>query len=229
MSRAISMRISEILKGVFHENKSEFARVIGVSEGSIRSYLNGTLPKADVLERIATNIAISCEWLLTGRGEMTTAAVADTTQTIPTVYSRGRTVPEQAIPVYQTPNIVDLEAFLSTPPETNDYVSLPKLPRCDGAVAMWSDVMAPELKSGDLLVYRRVRDLRKGVLLGQIYMLSVEMGGEEFVLVRYVLKSDKEDCVCLTSKNERADPQDVPVSTIKAMAMVRASIRYKNA
>lgn len=69
-SNTISFRISKIIDDVFQGNKSEFARIVTIGESNVRSYLNGTLPKADVLEKIATNVAISCEWLLTGRGEM---------------------------------------------------------------------------------------------------------------------------------------------------------------
>lgn len=66
----ITERINKILESCFSGNKSEFARMINVGESNIRSYLNGTLPKADTLENITTNIGISCDWLLTGEGEM---------------------------------------------------------------------------------------------------------------------------------------------------------------
>lgn len=36
----------------------------------MRSYMANTIPKADVLEKIASKTAISCEWLVLGRGDM---------------------------------------------------------------------------------------------------------------------------------------------------------------
>ena len=70
MDDCISLRINRIITELFNGNKSEFARIIGVSESAVRSYLANTLPKADVLEKIAKNIAISCEWLVMGSGDM---------------------------------------------------------------------------------------------------------------------------------------------------------------
>jgi len=73
----ISLRITQIRDEFFNGNQSAFAREVGISESSIRSYLTGTIPKADALEKIATSIAISCEWFLTGKGDMRrTQAVA---------------------------------------------------------------------------------------------------------------------------------------------------------
>lgn len=47
-----------------------FADKLGVSEGNIRGYIKGVVPKADVLEKIVRTYDISSEWLLTGKGEM---------------------------------------------------------------------------------------------------------------------------------------------------------------
>jgi transcriptional regulator with XRE-family HTH domain len=67
---SISLRIKRIITELYEGNQSEFARRIGISESNVRSYLVGTTPKADVLEKIVNNIAISYEWLLTGEGAM---------------------------------------------------------------------------------------------------------------------------------------------------------------
>lgn len=70
MSDCISLKINKIINDLFEGNKSEFARTVGVSESAVRSYLANTIPKADVLEKIASKTAISCEWLILGRGDM---------------------------------------------------------------------------------------------------------------------------------------------------------------
>lgn len=70
MSDCISLRISAIINELFDGNKSEFARTVGISEAAVRSYMANTIPKADVLEKIASKTAISCEWLILGRGDM---------------------------------------------------------------------------------------------------------------------------------------------------------------
>lgn len=64
-----------------------FAEKMGVSEGNIRGYIKGVVPKADVLENIVRTYDVSPEWLLTGRGEMlkTNDIVETTPQSTPIV------------------------------------------------------------------------------------------------------------------------------------------------
>ncbi len=48
-----------------------FAKKIGLGESNVRSWLLGTQPKLDAIEKIAINCEkISLEWLLTGEGSM---------------------------------------------------------------------------------------------------------------------------------------------------------------
>ncbi|MCR4699734.1 MAG: helix-turn-helix domain-containing protein [Bacteroidaceae bacterium] len=69
-SATIHDRIAICVK-LFGEGKNTiFAEKIGVSEGNIRGYIKGVIPKADVLEKIVTSVDISAEWLLTGKGEI---------------------------------------------------------------------------------------------------------------------------------------------------------------
>lgn len=135
---------------------------------------------------------------------------------------------EQDVPVYESMTLQSLDSLFSNTLKPNSYLSLPNLPKCDGAVRMWGDAMSPELQSGDLLVYKKVKDLRNGLFLGQIYLLSVEVEGEEYIMVQYVERSDISESVKLVSKNERYPPKDIPLDSIKAMAMIRASVRYRS-
>ena len=48
-----------------------FAKKIGIGESNVRSWLLGTQPKLDAVEKIAINCEnISLEWLLMGEGSM---------------------------------------------------------------------------------------------------------------------------------------------------------------
>lgn len=147
-------------------------------------------------------------------------------QKIPT-NERDIEVREQQVPVYESVTLQSLESLFSNTLKPNSYLSLPNLPKCDGAVRMWGDTMSPELQSGDLLVYKKVKDLRNGLFLGQIYLLSVELDGEEYIMVQYVEQSDVHESVKLVSKNERYPAKDVPLDSIKALAMIKASVRYR--
>lgn len=56
---------------LFGEGKNTvFADKLGVSEGNIRGYIKGVVPKADVLEKIVRTYDVSPKWLLTGEGEI---------------------------------------------------------------------------------------------------------------------------------------------------------------
>lgn len=68
---AISERIQMLITEFCHGKNLPFAKAIGINESNIRSYIAGTQPRFDVLAAIADKFAVNCEWLLTGRGEMT--------------------------------------------------------------------------------------------------------------------------------------------------------------
>lgn len=98
MSDCISLRINRIINELFDGNKSEFARIVGISESAVRSYLANTIPKADVLEKIANNTAISCEWLVLGRGNM----IAQPNQEVP---PSGATLEERLLAIIKEKDI----------------------------------------------------------------------------------------------------------------------------
>ena len=66
----IHERIAECVRYFGDGKNTVFANKLCVSEGNIRGYIKGVLPKADILEKIVRCCDISPEWLLTGNGEM---------------------------------------------------------------------------------------------------------------------------------------------------------------
>ena len=70
MDTTINERIAQIVTQLGNGKNTVIASFIGVSEGNIRGYVKGVMPKQDVLEKIVTKLDINPEWLLTGRGEM---------------------------------------------------------------------------------------------------------------------------------------------------------------
>lgn len=58
-------RLAKIIKDSGLSQK-EFAKKIGVTEQGLGNYLNGRIPKADVLIRIKQMFNLSIDWLLTG-------------------------------------------------------------------------------------------------------------------------------------------------------------------
>ncbi len=223
---SISNRIQELINQFCHGNNSEFARIVGTSEANVRNYLAGTQPRFDILQAIVENFDINCQWLLTGRGEMSAKepyVVANKFRLM-----TDRSVEMQRVPLYDleaTAGLVSL--FLDTHAKTPiDYISIPDLPICDGAVYVRGDSMYPLLKSGDIVLYKQIADMQYGIFWGEMYLIAFNVDGEEYVAIKYVQKSDQEGYIRLVSYNPHHSPQDIPLNRVRAMALVKASIRY---
>lgn len=63
----ISLRIKELIDSRFNGNRTKFGQYVGVGESALRSYEAGVVPKADVIIKISTALAVSCDWLLLGK------------------------------------------------------------------------------------------------------------------------------------------------------------------
>lgn len=66
----INFRIISLINTFAGGNNSEFANMIGINEANVRSYVKGTEPKFNVIQKIAERFEINYEWLLLGKGEM---------------------------------------------------------------------------------------------------------------------------------------------------------------
>jgi phage repressor protein C with HTH and peptisase S24 domain len=136
----------------------------------------------------------------------------------------------QNIPLY------DMEAVAGLVPLFNDavkqipvdYIRIPNLPKCDGAIHITGDSMYPLLKSGDIVLYKRVHDINNGIFWGEMYLISIDIDGEEYVTVKYIQKSDIPEHVRLVSHNQHHSDKDVSISSIRALAFVKASVRVNS-
>lgn len=134
----------------------------------------------------------------------------------------------QVIPLYNMEASAGLVQLLDNHnnQKPTDYISIPNLPNCDGALFVTGDSMYPLLKSGDIIAYKQIQDFENDIFWGEMYLISVDVGGEELVTVKYVQKSEKEGYIKLVSQNKNHQDKDVKISKIRALAIVKASIRY---
>lgn len=110
-----------------------------------------------------------------------------------------------------------------------DYMSIPNLPKCDGAVYVTGDSMYPLLKSGDIVAFKKVSNIPDDVFWGEMYVISVEMDGDEYVSIKYIQKSDMGNShIKLVSQNPHHQPKDVELSKVRALAMIKASVRINS-
>lgn len=224
----ISERIALIIKALCDNNNSIFARAVETSEANVRNYLNGTQPKFDFLAKIIGVFEINCEWLLTGKGSM----LDHVNPEIMTKFAlqTDHTIINQSIPLYDLAATAGLMSlfFDKSNQIPLDYISIPNIPKCDGAVYVTGDSMYPLLKAGDIVLYKQVIDIENNLFWGEMYLISFDMDGDEYVAVKFIQKSDDPDKIKLVSQNQHHSPFDLHKSRIKAMALIKASIRINS-
>ncbi len=87
--------------------------------------------------------------------------------------------------------------------------------------------MYPLLKSGDIVLYKQLRDL-DDIFWGDMYLLSIDIDGEEYITVKYIQKSERPGYVKLVSQNPHHADKEVAQERIRALALVKASIRMNS-
>lgn len=207
-----------------------FENSIDASRGAIsKAVKEGKSIGSNMLEKILSIYTdLNAVWLLTGEGDM----LNDGAEVLPGAVKTFRlktdtTVESQSIPLY------DLEAIAGLIPLFNDgkafnpvdHISIPHLPKCDGAVYVTGDSMYPLLKSGDIIMYKEINDIANDIFWGEMYLLSIDMDGEEYITVKYIQKSDAGGHIKLVSENKKHQDKDVSLDKIRALALVKASIR----
>ena len=165
-------------------------------------------------------------WLETGKGQIFNADPSLTAS-----YGRGSemAMPLQSVPLYSieaTAGLVPLfeqkEHYIPV-----NYIHIPNLPKCDGAIYVAGDSMYPLLKSGDIVLYKQLASI-EDVFWGDMYLLSIDINGEEYITVKYLQKAPTEGYVRLVSQNPHHADKDVAVDKIRAIALVKASIRMNS-
>ena len=141
-----------------------------------------------------------------------------------------RLIDRQQIPIY------DMEAVAGLVPLFADQYSqsivevmeTTLIPKCDGGLRIVGDSMYPLLKSGDIVFYKQIHDILNNIVWGEMYLVSFDVDGDEYVSVKYLQKSDIPDHVVLVSYNEHHKPMEIHVSRIRALAFIKASLRLNS-
>ena len=219
-----SLILNEIKKYLNFTKDNELANYLGIKQNTLSSWRSrNTLDYEKIISKCDY---LNANWLITGKGEMLINSEEETK-----VYSlrTDHNVNSQSIPLYNleaTAGVVSLFND-STDIEPIDYLKIPNLPKCDGALFVTGDSMYPLLKSGDIVAYKQINDFKSEVFWGEMYLVSIEVSGDNYTMVKYVQKSEEgKDFIKLVSQNSHHQPKDIHLSKIKAMALVKASVRY---
>ena len=141
-----------------------------------------------------------------------------------------RLIDRQRIPIY------DMEAVAGLVPLFADQYSqsivevmeTTLIPKCDGGLRIVGDSMYPLLKSGDIVFYKQVHDIMHSIIWGEMYLISFDIDGDEYVSVKYLQKSDIPDHIVLLSYNEHHKPMEIHINRIRALAFIKASLRLNS-
>lgn len=206
--------------------QEQLAQHLGIGKAALSMIETG---KARLSNRnrniLVQELNVNPEWLEAGTGEMFNAEPDLTAY----MHRTDNSLPMQSVPLYSIEGTAGLVPLFAEQTSTKplNYIHIPNLPKCDGAIYIVGDSMYPLLKSGDIVLYKQLHDL-EDIFWGDMYLLSIDIDGEEYVTVKYIQKSEREGYVKLVSQNPHHADKDVEISRIRALALVKASIRMNS-
>lgn len=213
---------------------NEFERSVNAGRGSISGAIkNDRNLGSNIVESILQKYTeLNSDWLFRERGEMLISTDETLREAITQYRLRTDSNREiQQIPLYNleaTAGLVELFRHVDEKAPI-DFLSIPNLPKCDGAVFVTGDSMYPLLKSGDIVIYKEVVNIEDGIFWGEMYLISIDLDGEEYISVKYIHKSDQgDDYIKLVSQNGHHQSKEVKKTRIRAIAMVKASVRINS-
>ena len=211
---------------------SALEKKIGASKGVLsRAIAKGTDIQAKWIELLVENYPnYSTEWLLTGKGDMLKPTAQEQQVEVKPIHHPRSTEKKEDVQVvylYDFEATAGLKAlFDNNKQNIIDTIKIPNLPKCDGAIRIVGDSMYPLLKSGDIILYKQQSPDINNLLYGEMYLLSYDIDGEDYIVVKYIRKSDKgEPYITLGSENPAHAPRDIDFSRVTALALVKASVR----
>ena len=208
-------------------SKYQFYKATGLANGYLDR--DGSIG-SDKCEKILSQYPeLSLEWLVLGVGDM----LRDIGTSIPAIQEQfplqtDRTIGLQSIPLYELDATAGLVSLFDTKSRQVpiSHLQIPDLPPCDGALYVRGDSMYPLLKSGDIVLYKEIPNGVQSILWGEMYLLSFTLDGEDYITIKYIQKGDNDRTVRLVSHNPHHSPKDIPADSIRALALVKASVRF---
>lgn len=223
ISKADMLDRIKICQGL--KTDAELARFLGISPATLSNWKSRDSIDYDLVFSKCENTNL--DWLLTGRGDMEkiAAAVSPDIHLIHRPKVAEKHYEQQAVRLYDVSAAANLKTlFANKEQNILGEITIPNIPKCDGAVYVNGDSMYPLLKSGDIIAYKEIHSFNH-IIYGEMYLISFELDGDEYLTVKYVNSSDKEDAIRLVSYNPHHNPMDIPVASINAMGLIKFSIR----
>ena len=170
---------------------------------------------------LVQDLNVNPDWIETGKGKMFNAP--------PDMKLSAGQMPFQSIPLYSIEKTAGLVPLFRDGSnfEPIDHIYIPNMPKCDGAIYVAGEGMYPMLKSGDIVLYRQLRNMND-ILWGEMYLLSFNVDGEEYITIKYVRKSERQGYLKLVGYETHHAEKEIEISKINAIAFIKASIRINS-
>ncbi len=81
---------------------------------------------------------------------------------------------------------------------------------------------------GEILLTKTPKIPVNSIIWGEMYLISFDIDGDEYVSVKYLQKSDIPDHIVLVSYNEHHKPMEIHINRIRALAFIKASLRLNS-
>lgn len=227
MKTTINQRVKEIADKLCNGNVSELARITGINQPALRDIVGSKKrrPGFEILNQIAgcTTLQINGDWLLTGEGPMQKHEVNY-------IYtSPYKDVGHELIPVYDISAAANLQTlFTDSAQHLLGKIKILNAPQCDGAIYVRGDSMYPLIKSGDTVCFKQLQSINN-LIAGEIYVVDFNVEGDDFLVVKYVKwEDDDRTHIRLISYNEHHQDVVIPVSAVRAIALVKITVRINS-
>ena len=207
--------------------QEQLAQRLGIGKAALSMIETG---KAGLSARnrniLVQELNVNPDWLETGKGNMFNAEPDLTAYRLRT----DNSLPLQSVPLYSIEGTAGLVPLFTDQAQAKpvNFIHIPNLPKCDGAIYIVGDSMYPLLKSGDIVFYKQVHDIMHSIIWGEMYLISFDIDGDEYVSVKYLQKSDIPDHIVLVSYNEHHKPMEIHINRIRALAFIKASLRLNS-
>jgi len=217
-------------------SKESFCEKIGMSYGNFKGKSKNSAINSNAIAEIVTLYPdLNLRWLITGDGEMQLNESVSTSYVsepvTPYNLRTDHSIQSQSIPLYNKEASASLISLFQnhTTEMQIGTLSIPNIPSCDGAIYITGDSMYPLLKSGDMVLFKKVPDPQQAILFfGEMYLLCFTVNDDDYVAVKWLQRSEQKDHIKLVSENQHHDSIDIPLSSITALALIKDSVRINS-
>lgn len=194
----------------------------GLKRGNL-SNTTGTINSDNLTKIFDTCPEISLPWLVTGFGDMLKIEKQFTkTSKIKQSLTDNILIPlvkENAVAgFWNNAGMIkqyDVIAYYLIPKFRNTYI--------DFLIEIFGISMMPKFKGGDIIACSIIRE-SKFIQWNKCYVIATT---EQGILVKRILKSDREECITAVSDNSDYPPFDIPWNEVVGIALVVGLIRLE--